>query len=301
MPDAPAPTRTDQRGTQRRDPDAAARRDRSTASSSWAGRGRPRPRSSRRAGVSRGAQVHHYPTKDDLVLAAVEHLLDRRIEEFRQAFAAPPARPALAGGRDAAAVRAVLRVDRSTPGSSSSSRRAPNRRCTRASSSSRRASSRTRSRRSGRCSPTRRADHALAARRAVRFAFSVLDGLALGRHPRRIRAATATPCSTPSTSSSLRTFPHPRRSIMTSGITLDDEQRADAVHRSRATAVAAVGREALRRLRRRRVGRRGIPHRSRRPALGARARHRSRRDRVVPKPAARAAGAHRACTASPRT
>lgn len=40
----------------------------------------------RRAGVSRGAQVHHYPTKDDLVLAAVEHLLDRRMADFRAAF-----------------------------------------------------------------------------------------------------------------------------------------------------------------------------------------------------------------------
>ena len=41
----------------------------------------------RRAGVSRGAQVHHFPTKDDLVLAAVEHLLLRRVEEFAAAFA----------------------------------------------------------------------------------------------------------------------------------------------------------------------------------------------------------------------
>jgi len=41
----------------------------------------------RRAGVSRGAQVHHFPTKDDLVLAAVEHLLLRRVEEFAKAFA----------------------------------------------------------------------------------------------------------------------------------------------------------------------------------------------------------------------
>jgi AcrR family transcriptional regulator len=40
-----------------------------------------------RAGVSRGAQVHHFPTKDDLVLAAVEHLLLRRDEEFATAFA----------------------------------------------------------------------------------------------------------------------------------------------------------------------------------------------------------------------
>lgn len=40
----------------------------------------------RRAGVSRGAQVHHYPTKEDLVLAAVEHLVDRRVDEYRAAF-----------------------------------------------------------------------------------------------------------------------------------------------------------------------------------------------------------------------
>ena len=41
----------------------------------------------RRAGVSRGAQVHHFPTKEDLVLAALEHLLERRIEEFETTFA----------------------------------------------------------------------------------------------------------------------------------------------------------------------------------------------------------------------
>ena len=29
---------------------------------------------SQRAGVSRGAQLHHFPTKNALVLAAVEHL-----------------------------------------------------------------------------------------------------------------------------------------------------------------------------------------------------------------------------------
>ena len=45
----------------------------------------------RRAGVSRGAQVHHYPSKDDLVLAAIEHLLDRRLEEYRFAFDELPA------------------------------------------------------------------------------------------------------------------------------------------------------------------------------------------------------------------
>jgi AcrR family transcriptional regulator len=40
----------------------------------------------RRAGVSRGAQVHHYPTKEDLVLAAVEHLCTRRMAEYRAAI-----------------------------------------------------------------------------------------------------------------------------------------------------------------------------------------------------------------------
>ena len=33
---------------------------------------------SERAGVSRGAQLHHFPTKNDLVVAAVEHLAERR-------------------------------------------------------------------------------------------------------------------------------------------------------------------------------------------------------------------------------
>jgi AcrR family transcriptional regulator len=39
-----------------------------------------------REGLSRGAQVHHFPTKQDLVLAAIEHLLERRQEEFRSIF-----------------------------------------------------------------------------------------------------------------------------------------------------------------------------------------------------------------------
>jgi AcrR family transcriptional regulator len=44
-----------------------------------------------RAGVSRGAQLHHYPTKATLVMAAVEHLADRRAEEIRPEAAALPA------------------------------------------------------------------------------------------------------------------------------------------------------------------------------------------------------------------
>ena len=38
---------------------------------------------SERAGVSRGAQLHHFPTKNDLVVAAVEHLTLLRGEELR--------------------------------------------------------------------------------------------------------------------------------------------------------------------------------------------------------------------------
>jgi AcrR family transcriptional regulator len=41
-----------------------------------------------RAGVSRGAQLHHYPTRASLVLAAVEHLADLRAAELRVEAAA---------------------------------------------------------------------------------------------------------------------------------------------------------------------------------------------------------------------
>ncbi|MBI2705795.1 MAG: TetR/AcrR family transcriptional regulator [Actinobacteria bacterium] len=44
----------------------------------------------RRAGVSRGAQVHHFPTKSDLVTAAVDHLFVRGTNEFRELFGALP-------------------------------------------------------------------------------------------------------------------------------------------------------------------------------------------------------------------
>jgi AcrR family transcriptional regulator len=44
-----------------------------------------------RAGVSRGAQLHHFPTKAELVTTAVDHLFQRRDAEFRAAFARLPA------------------------------------------------------------------------------------------------------------------------------------------------------------------------------------------------------------------
>lgn len=42
---------------------------------------------SQRAGVSRGAQLHHFPTRNDLVLAAVDHLSAIRDDEYRAAVA----------------------------------------------------------------------------------------------------------------------------------------------------------------------------------------------------------------------
>lgn len=45
---------------------------------------------SRRAGVSRGAQLHHFPTKLDLVVAAIEHLTTLRGAELEEAAARIP-------------------------------------------------------------------------------------------------------------------------------------------------------------------------------------------------------------------
>src|SRR5262245_61669639 len=55
----------------------------------------------RRAGVSRGAQLHHFPTKVELVTQAVEHLFERRHAEFLAAFERLPVGP---GGRMEAAI-----------------------------------------------------------------------------------------------------------------------------------------------------------------------------------------------------
>lgn len=45
---------------------------------------------SERAGVSRGAQLHHFPTKNDLVVAAVEHITELRGAELADAVAKLP-------------------------------------------------------------------------------------------------------------------------------------------------------------------------------------------------------------------
>lgn len=43
------------------------------------------PLISQRAGVSRGAQLHHFPAKNDLVVAAVEHVAEARGAALREA------------------------------------------------------------------------------------------------------------------------------------------------------------------------------------------------------------------------
>jgi AcrR family transcriptional regulator len=48
---------------------------------------------SERAGVSRGAQLHHFPTKNALVVAAVEHLTEKRGAELAAAAASLPDGP----------------------------------------------------------------------------------------------------------------------------------------------------------------------------------------------------------------
>jgi AcrR family transcriptional regulator len=55
---------------------------------------------SERAGVSRGAQLHHFPTKNDLVVAAVTHVMEGRGGDLREAFAA----------QQGASTRAVLNL-----------------------------------------------------------------------------------------------------------------------------------------------------------------------------------------------
>ncbi len=61
---------------------------------------------SERAGVSRGAQLHHFPTKNDLVLAAIEYVWLTREAELRQALGRLPAEPA---GRIAAVVTVLAK------------------------------------------------------------------------------------------------------------------------------------------------------------------------------------------------
>jgi AcrR family transcriptional regulator len=57
-----------------------------------------------RAGVSRGATQHHFPTREDLFTAAIDHMAEARLIEVRRAAAALP------GGNTEAAVEMLLGV-----------------------------------------------------------------------------------------------------------------------------------------------------------------------------------------------
>ena len=85
---APAETRQQQRSrsTQRRLLEAAVE---CLGERGWAGT--TTTLVADRAGVSRGAQLHHYRTKSALLIAAVEHLAERRSAELRaEAAGLPP-------------------------------------------------------------------------------------------------------------------------------------------------------------------------------------------------------------------
>jgi AcrR family transcriptional regulator len=65
---------------------------------------------SERAGVSRGAQLHHFPTKNDLVVAAVEHLTERRGAELSAAFAELSAEPVASAAERRTRLREMLEI-----------------------------------------------------------------------------------------------------------------------------------------------------------------------------------------------
>lgn len=57
-----------------------------------------------RAGVSRGAAQHHFPTREELLLAALRHMIDGRSEELRRRAQSVPEGP----GRTEAVVQMVV-------------------------------------------------------------------------------------------------------------------------------------------------------------------------------------------------
>ena len=62
-----------------------------------------------RAGVSRGAQLHHFPKKDELVVSALEYVFELRLAEMSAAIADPPS-----GSREH---RLAVLIDTIWPGS----------------------------------------------------------------------------------------------------------------------------------------------------------------------------------------
>ena len=65
---------------------------------------------SERAGVSRGAQLHHFPTKNDLVVAAVEHVTRLRGEELLASLSESSAEAAPSAEARITRLRRVLQL-----------------------------------------------------------------------------------------------------------------------------------------------------------------------------------------------
>ena len=82
---------------------------------------------SERAGVSRGAQLHHFPTKQDLVVAAVRHVTEVRGAELAAAAENLPDRRRSGPARSCRCSATTSRHRSSPPLSSSGSRPAPTR------------------------------------------------------------------------------------------------------------------------------------------------------------------------------
>ncbi len=85
----------------------------------------------RRAGVSRGAQLHHFPTKADLVSAALDHVFERRVDEFRALVQTLPNGPRAHRRRSRRACGRCSRARPSPRGSSWSLRPVPTPTCRR--------------------------------------------------------------------------------------------------------------------------------------------------------------------------
>ena len=225
-----------------------------------------------RARVSRGAFLHHFRIKEDLVLAAVEHLFDLRQAEFRAAFAHVPEnadRPAAAldllwrmiGGDTfyawlelAIAGRTDARLGKKVR--ELGSRTAARRRADLPRAVSQRRRRRTRSTTTRRASPS----HCCKGSRSI-----ACSSRRRACTPKKsCRSSSGSPCSPFSR----------RRSAMTMSVVQEipveeARHRARVVRGAAGAPVAAVGQQALRVLSRHRLGRARVPHRRRPTRAGS--------------------------------
>jgi AcrR family transcriptional regulator len=79
----------------------------------------------RRAGVSRGALLHHFPSKAELLVATIAHLAERRGRDLKQRSLSLPTGPARVDAVLDTAVGVLRRPD--VPGRDRAARRRPHR------------------------------------------------------------------------------------------------------------------------------------------------------------------------------